>query len=345
MPWTKVAVDHGVESLLGEGDVSQQRSLTYAQALREAQDQALKRDPRVFLLGEGIDDPGGIFGSTVGLSEDFKGRVFDTPIAENALTGITTGAALAGMRPIFIHMRMDFMPLTFDQILNHAAKIRYMSGGKVGVPWVIRSVIGKGWGSAAQHSQALHAFFMHMPGLKVLMPSTPYDAKGLLLSSIADPDPVVFIEHRWLYDIKGPVPQEEYLIPLGKGLIRRKGSDVTVLATSLMVVEALKAAQSLKESGIEIEIVDPRCLNPLDEELIMGSVCKTGRLLIADLGWETGGLAQMLGGRFFNRLRKVLKSDVVVVALPDAPTPASQELEKYFYRDYTHIDRAVRSML
>ena len=345
MPWTKIAVDHATNELSAESGAENGRLLTYGAALREAQYQALKRDERVFLMGEGVDDPGGIFGSTLDLHKDFKGRVFDTPIAENALTGFINGAALTGSRPILVHMRMDFMLLSFDQILNHAAKFCYMSGGRVCVPWVVRTLVGRGWGSAAQHSQSLHAFFMHMPGVKIVMPSCAYDAKGLLLASIADDNPVVFVEHRWLYDLKTYVPQDEYLIPLGKGFVRKSGKDATVVALSLMVSEALKAAESLKKEGIDIEVIDPRTLHPFDEEIVVESVKKTGRLVIADQGWRSGGAAEIIAGRLCNKIRPYLKSDVGFVTLPDTPTPSSPALEEGFYRNAADIVSCVKGAL
>lgn len=345
MPWTKIAVDSAIQNLSFETDVKGKRMLSFAQALREALFQALKRDPGVFIMGEGVDDPGGIFGSTLDLHKDFRARVLDTPIAENALTGFAVGASLAGMRPVLVHMRMDFMPLSFDQILNHAAKLCYMSGGKTPVPLVIRAIIGRGWGSAAQHSQSLHALFLHMPGLKVVMPSYAYDAKGLLLASIADNNPVIFIEHRWLYDIKGHVPQEEYLVPLGKGFIRKAGKDVTVLAISLMVMEAFKAQEKLLAEGVDLEIIDPRSLNPFDEELVVESVKKTGRLVIADVGCRNGGVAEILLGRLHSKIRTFLKSDVRMVTLPDVPTPSSPALEEAFYTNSDDIISAVKGVL
>lgn len=345
MPWTKIAVNHAACDLSFGQESDGKRSLTYSQALREALYQALKRDPNVFLMGEGIDDPGGIFGSTLGLHKQFKTRVFDTPIAENGLTGFAIGAALTGSRPVLVHMRMDFMPLSFDQILNHAAKLCYMSGGRVRVPLVIRALIGKGWGSSAQHSQALHALFIHMPGIKVVMPATAYDAKGLLLASIADENPVVFIEHRWLYDVKGPVPEEEYLIPIGKGIVRKQGKDVTVVAISLMVLEALKAQEKIKQEGIDIEIIDPRSLNPFDEDIVVESVKKTGRLVIADLGWRRGGFAEMILGRLHNKIKPFLKSDVGLVTLPDTSTPSSPVLEEAFYKNAADIIVAIKGTL
>ncbi len=345
MPWTKIAIDRSVRYLSSGHKAKNKRMLSYRESLRETLFQALKRDSNVFLFGEGVTDPGGIFGSTLNLHKEFGERVFDTPLAENGLTGFAAGAALCGMRPVLVHMRMDFIPLSFDQILNHAAKFSFMSGGKICVPMVIRTIIGRGWGSAAQHSQSLHALFIHMPGIKVVMPASAYDAKGLLLSSIADNNPVIFIEHRWLYDIKEAVPEKEYLLPIGKGIIRKPGKDATVVAVSLMVIEALKAAEKLNQTGIDIEIIDPRSLNPFDEKLVIDSVKKTGRLVIADLGWRKGGLAEIVLGRIHNRIRSSLKSDVQIVTLPDAPTPSSYQLEKVFYRDSKDIMKAVKKTL
>ncbi|MFA5039204.1 MAG: transketolase C-terminal domain-containing protein [Candidatus Omnitrophota bacterium] len=345
MPWTTIAIENHTRKLAkdpGEGD---ERLLTYAQALREAQQQALRRDRRVFIAGEGVDDPGGIFGSTLGLHKEFTGRVFDIPLAEAAVTGIMTGAALAGLRPVLAHMRLDFTLLSFDQILNHAAKARYMSGGRSRVPLVIRALIGQGWGSAAQHSQSFYPLFMHMPGLKVALPSNAYDAKGLLLAAIADDDPVMFIEHRWLYDLKSVVPEKEYLIPFGKGVVRRRGADVTILALSLMVPEALKASEELLREGIRAEVIDPRTLVPFDEGIVLKSVAKTGRLVIADSSWRGGSAAEILLGRLCNPLRPLLKKDAVCVTLPDSPTPASPFLEKRFYKDSADIKDAVRKVL
>ena len=344
MPWTEVAVDHAIRNFSFADKSSAGRSLSYREALREALYQALKRDSRVFIMGEGVDDSAGVFGSTVGLHNEFIGRVFDTPIAENGITGFAVGAALAGMRPILIHMRMDFLPLSFDQIINHAAKLCYMSGGRTHVPLVIRAIIGRGWGSAAQHSQALQALFMHMPGIKVVMPASAYDAKGLLLSSIVDDNPVIFIEHRWLYDIKDGVPEKEYLIPIGKGVIKRLGNDATVVAISLMVNEALKAAKELEKDGIDIEIIDLRSLRPFDKEIIVTSVKKTGRLIIADLGWRCAGAAEIILGGIHSKIRKHLKADVQIVALPDTPTPSCQRLEKVFYKSSNDIIKAVKKV-
>jgi pyruvate dehydrogenase E1 component beta subunit len=345
MPWTKVAVDYAVKDLSFGQDPTRARMRSYGQALREALAQALKRDPHVFVMGEGVDDPGGIFGSTLNLHKEFGARVFDTPIAENALTGFAVGSALCGMRPVLVHMRMDFLLLSIDQILNHAAKFHYMSNARVRVPLVIRAIIGRGWGSAAQHSQSLHALFMHMPGIKVVMPFSAYDAKGLLLSSIADNNPVIFIEHRWLYDIKGHVPEEEYLIPLGKGLLRKQGKDVTIVAVSLMVAEALKASEELTRAGIDAEIIDPRTINPFDAQMVIDSVKKTGRLVVADVGWRSGGFAEIIAGRIHNQIKPYLKSDIRMITLPDAPTPSSRRLEEAYYKGSADIVNAVKELV
>ena len=341
MPWTKVYVDKSEfeQTLAREG----LRGLTYREALREAQSQLLEADEKVFILGEGVDDPGGVFGSTLGLSERFgRERVMDIAVAENGLTGVAIGAALAGMKPIFVHMRMDFLPMCMDQIINHAAKWCYMTGGQVGVPLVIRSIIGRGWGSAAQHSQALQALFVHIPGLKVLAPSTPYDAKGLLIAAVEDGNPVIFVEHRWVYDYPGYVPEHMYKVPIGKGLIRREGKDVTVVAVSQMVYEAMKAAGRLQEEGIEIEILDPRSLKPLDEELIFESVRKTGRLVIADVACRTGGVGAEIACRVCESVLPYLKAPVKRVNFPDVPTPCSPVLEEAFYPDFSDIFCAVK---
>jgi len=330
MPWTKVYITKAeFEDTLGNKGL---RGISYRESIREAQAQMLEASDKVFIMGEGVDDALGIFGTTLGLKEKFgNDRILDIPIAENGLTGIAIGSAIAGLIPIFIHMRMDFLPMCMDQIINHAAKWFYMTGGKVNVPIVIRSIIGRGWGSAAQHSQALHALFTHVPGIKVVMPATPYDAKGLLISSIEDGNPVMFIEHRWLYDYVGFVPEEIYRVPIGRGIIRREGKDVTIVTISLMLYESIKAADILKQEGIEAEIIDLRTLKPLDEELILTSVKKTGRIVIVDLGWKTGGVCMQVAALIAEKGLSFLKSSVEMVCLPEAPTPASPVLEEAYY--------------
>jgi pyruvate dehydrogenase E1 component beta subunit len=344
VPWTKVYIDKSdsLDDLTKEG----LRGISYREALLEAQDQLLEGDQRVFLIGEGVDDPGGIFGSTLGLLDKYgKDRVMDIAIAENGITGVAIGAAIAGMRPIFVHMRMDFMPMCMDQIFNHAAKWYYMTGGKVNVPLIIRGIIGRGWGSAAQHSQALHSLFLHIPGLKVVAPSTPYDAKGLLIAAVRDGNPIIFVEHRWIYDYMGYVPEEQYTVPIGKGIVRREGRDITVVAISQMVYEAMKAAKELEADGIGLEIVDPRTLKPLDEEIIFDSVKKTGRLIIADVACKTGGVGAEIACRVSESVFKHLKAPIQRVNFPDVPTPCSPVLEEAYYPDFKDIIDAAKKVL
>ena len=334
MPRAEVPVDDGA------------RRLTVREALREAQEQLLASDERVFLIGEGVDDAGGIFGTTLGLADRFgPERVLDIPIAENGMTGVAAGAAMAGMRPIFAHMRMDFLPMCMDQLVNHAAKWHYMTAGQVSVPLVVRAIIGRGWGAAAQHSQALHGLFLHVPGLKIAIPSTPYDAKGLLIAACRQEDPVLFVEHRWTFDQVGYVPEEMYAVPFGQGAIRRAGRDVTIVAISQMVGEAVRAADALEREGIDAEVLDPRTLNPLDEELILESVRKTGCLVIADPACRTGGAGGEIACRVVEADPKCLKAPVRRVNFPDAPTPCSPALEEAYYPGAEEIAAAVRELV
>jgi len=322
------------------------RMITYCEAINEATSQLLERDKNVFVVGLGADDARRIFGSTNGLSEKFgKERVFEMPIAENAITGVVIGASLAGMRPIMTHQRVDFMLYSFDQIINHAAKWHYMYGGQFSVPITIRSIIGRGWGQGAQHSQSLHALFAHIPGLKVVMPSTPYDAKGLLIASVLDDNPVIFIEHRRLYDIKAHVPDRFYRIPLGKARVVKSGKDVTIIAISQMVLEAKEAASELLKYKIDAEVIDLRSIRPLDEDLIFDSVRKTGRLIIADTGWKTCGISSEISSRVTENIFKYLKNGIVRIGFIDTPAPTSAALEKVFYPDSEDIVCAARKLI
>ena len=247
MPWTKLQVERQ-EPEFDEACGQDVRKLSFGEALHEALDQALERDPAVYAMGQGVNDPGGMFGSTADLYKKYgTERIFDVPLAEEATVGMAIGSAMAGMRPVSIHNRPDFLLMAMDQIANHAAKWSYMFGGRVPIPLVIRTCIGRGWGSAAQHSQALQSLFVHVPGLKVVMPATAYDAKGLFITSIADNNPVIFIEHRWLYKHRGYVPEHIYSVPFGEGVVRRKGIDVTIVAVSHMVIESLRAAGELEK--------------------------------------------------------------------------------------------------
>ena len=331
MDWSKTLIE---EQELGFKDYAANlgRKLSYAAAIEEALELALTRDERVFIMGQGVDDPVGMFGITSGLHKKYgKDRVFDTPLSENALTGVAIGAALSGMRPVYMHNRPDFLLLAMDQIVNHASKWSYMFGGKVQVPIVIWAAVGRGWGGGAQHTQTLQGLFTHVPGLRLVMPSTPRDAKGLLITGIADNNPVIIIEHRWLFRQKGYVPEGLYTIPFGQGVVRKTGKDITIVAISYMVIEALLAAEELQEQDIDVEVIDPRTLKPLDEEIILNSVKKTGRLIIADTGWKTGGVGAEIAAMVAEKGFKYLKSPIRRVASLNIPTPASYVLEAKFY--------------
>jgi len=323
-----------------------ERTLGYAQAIHEALDQALALDPRVFVMGQGVDDPGGMFGATKGLHEKHGAeRCFDTPLAEASMTGIAMGAALGGMRPVYMHNRPDFLFLTLDQLVNHASKWHYMFAGAVSVPMVVWACIGRGWGSGAQHSQALQGTMMQYPGLKVVMPSTAYDAKGLMLAAIADPNPVLILEHRHNFKYKGAVPENTYTVPIGKGVIRRAGTDVTIVGISNMVNEALLAAEELATLRIDAEVIDLRSLRPLDDEIILSSLQRTGRLVVADSGWKTGGVAAEVAAIVVEKGWEFLKAPVRRVTCPDVPTPSGYTLEQAYYAGKDDIIEAVREIV
>jgi pyruvate/2-oxoglutarate/acetoin dehydrogenase E1 component len=323
------------------------RKITFRQAIKEALYQSMKSDNRVFLIGCGVTSPAGIFGSIEGILKEFgEGRVLEVPVAENGIAGVAIGAALTGLHPVMIYQRMDFALLAMDQIINHAAKWSYMFAGKMRVPLTVRGVIGKGWGQGAQHSQSLQALFAHIPGLKVVMPSNPYDAKGLLISSINENNPVIFIEHRSLYEQEGEVPSGYYSIPLGKARVLKKGKDVTVVALSIMALEAKKAALELqKEDKIDIEIIDPRCLKPLDEKLILDSVRKTGRLIIADADWKSCGITAEISALVAELGYNNLKAPIRRISLPETPTPTSSALENFYYPRANEIIQAARELV
>lgn len=306
------------------------RILSYSQAIREATQQEMARDSSVILMGLGVSDAKGLLGTTQGLIERFgPERVIETPLSEDAMTGAAIGAALAGLRPIHTHVRMEFLMLAMSQIVNIASKARYMYGGAVKVPMVIRVMIGEGWG--AQHSQGLHSFFMHLPGLKVIAPTTPYEAKGGLIAAIRDNNPVIFVEHFKLYAQRGPVPERPYSIPLGRAVVRQRGSDITMVGISAMVPECLRAAEYLKTAGISAEVIDPISLSPLDTATISASVKKTGKLLVADSAWVSCGASAEIVSRVSEALagRKAVKFKRLGFA--PVPCPTSAALERRYY--------------
>ena len=322
------------------------REVSYAEAVREALRQEMQRDERGFLIGEDVGVYGGAFGVTLGMVEEFgEERVIDTPISELGIAGAITGAALVGMRPVGEIMFMDFTTFAMEQLVNQAAKMRFMFGGTIEVPFVLRTPAGSGTGAAAQHSQSLEAWFVHVPGLKVVMPSTPYDAKGLLLASIRDCNPIIFVEHKLLYKTKGPVPEEPYTIPLSTAEVKREGRDLTIVAVSIMVKRALEAAEQLAQEGIEAEVVDPRTLKPLDEETIVRSASKTGRVLIVHEACKTGGYggelaATIAGSEAFD----YLDAPIVRLAGRDIPIPYNRTLEYHTVPQVQDIVEAARRL-
>lgn len=308
--------------------------------------QQMRVNDKVFLLGEDIGVYGGGFGVTTGMLKEFgKNRVRDTPISELGFTGVAVGAALTGLRPIVEFQFSDFMTLAMDQIVNQAAKIHYMYGGKGNVPLVIRTPGGSGTGAAAQHSQSLEAWLTHVPGLKVIQPATPYDAKGLLIAAIDDPNPVIIFEHKLLYKEKGIVPEALYKIPIGKADVKRAGNDITIVATSIMVLRALTAAELLAKEGISVEVIDPRTLVPLDEESILQSVKKTGRLLVVHEAVKRSGygaeIASMVAERGFHTLRAPIKR----LGGHAVPIPNNQKLEQAAIPQTADIVQAIRALV
>ena len=302
----------------------------------------MESDASVFMIGQGVKSPWYVGNTANGLVEKFgEERVIDTPISENAMTGAGVGAAIAGMRPVVVHPRMDFMMYAMDPIINQAANWYYMNGGKASVPMVIWGIINRGGEQAAQHSQSIHAIFSHIPGLKVVMPSTPYDAKGLMIAAIKDPNPVIFIDDRWLYEYEDAVPEEIYEVEIGKGVIRKEGADITMVAASFMAHESMRAAEELTKEKIDVELIDLRTVKPIDQDIILESVKKTGRLVIVDGGWKTCGLAAEISAMVSENGFKYLKAPVRRVTLPDCPAPASPVLEQLYYPTAKDIVQAV----
>jgi pyruvate/2-oxoglutarate/acetoin dehydrogenase E1 component len=322
------------------------RKTTYCEALNEAMTQEMERDPDVFVYGIGVSDHKRVFDSTAGLLEKFgPERCFDTPLSEDSMTGFGLGAAINGMRPIHIHIRVDFLLLAMNQLVNMVSSYRYMTGGKLSIPIVIRAVIGRGWGQGFQHSKSMYSVFAHIPGLEVVLPTTPRDAKGLLTSAIRDDNPVIFIEHRWLYWQEGEVPEEPFTIPIGEANVLREGEDITVVATSWMNVEALKASEILERRGVSVEIVDPRTIALFNDELITKSVEKTGRCIVADNDWLHCGFSAEVAARVSEKCFGKLKSPVYRIGFAPTPCPTVRHMENEFYPNALKIIRAIEQML
>jgi len=321
------------------------RKISFGEALREALQEEMRRDETVFVLGEDIALHGGDFGVTKGLLDEFgEKRVRDTPISETAIVGLSLGAASVGMRPVAEIMFSDFLGVCMDQILNQVSKMRYMSGGQVKTPVVIRTAFGAGISAGPQHSQSPEAFFVHIPGLQVVMPSTPYDAKGLLKTAIRNDNAVIFFEHKLLYGVKGDVPEQEYLIGFGEADTKRNGTDVTIVATGLMVKEALAAAETLEKDGLTAEVIDPRTLVPLDEKTLINSVKKTGRAVVVHEAWKRSGFGAEIAAMIMEEAMDYLDAPVKRVGALNVPTPFSPALEKYVVPNENDIVKAVKEI-
>lgn len=322
------------------------RKISYCQALNEAMAQEMDADPSVFVYGIDVADHKRVFGSTKGLLEKFgPERCFSTPLSEDAMTGFGLGAAINGLRPIHVHMRVDFMLLAMNQLANMVSSYRYMSAGRLKVPLVVRAVIGRGWGQAFQHSKTMHSCFAHIPGLKVVMPTTPEDAKSTLVSAIRDDNPVLFIEHRWLYDVVDEVPEETLPVSLGRAKVLNRGDDITIVATSWMNIEALKAAEIMAKRGVGVEVIDPVSICPLDEEPILESAAKTGHCIVADNDWVYCGFSAEMAAIVSEKCFGALKSPVTRIGFARTPCPTVRHLEQEFYPNAVNIVRAIEAKL
>ena len=322
------------------------RIVSYEKAVNEAISQEMARDERVFVYGLDVADHKRIFGTTAGLVEKFgPKRCFSTPLSEDALTGFGIGAAATGLRPILLHIRVEFSLLTINQLVNIGSSLRYGSNGKLSVPMVVIAIIGRGWGQGFQHSKSLQSIFAHIPGLKVIMPSTPYDMKGLMISAIQDNNIIVCLLHRWLYWIEGQVPEAPYIVPIGQSRILREGADVTVVATSWMNIEAHDAANVLAKRGVSVEIIDPRTISPLDDKTIVDSVNKTGNCIVADYDWLHCGFSAEVAARVSAQCFGRLKSPVSRIGFAWTPCPTTRPLENLFYPNAKTIIREAETLL
>jgi pyruvate/2-oxoglutarate/acetoin dehydrogenase E1 component len=322
------------------------KTLSYSDTINQTLDYLLSTDNSVLLIGQGVNSPWYVGSTCNDLVDKFGGeRVIDTPISENGITGIAVGAAIAGMKPIVVHPRMDFMLYAFDPIINEAANWSYMSSGRSSVPVVFWGIINRGGEQAAQHSQALYSMFAHVPGLKVIAPSTPYDVKGLLISAIGDKNPVVFVDDRWLYSKKGEVPQEEYSIPIGKGIRRHSGKDISLISFSYAMDLAIEATDILGKEGVGVDLIDLRSIKPYDKELLLETVEKTGKVVIVDGSWKTGGFSSEISSFISEFAFRSLTAPIIRVNLPDIPAPASNILENEYYITSEKIIKAVKQIL
>ena len=321
------------------------RIITFKEAIREAQYQCLESDPSVILIGEGVPDPKAVFSTTEGLKEKFPDRVYDMPVSENGGTGICIGAALNGLKPILVHQRIDFSLYSADQLINNAAKWFSMFGGQKSVPLVVRMIIGRGWGQGNQHSQNLTALYAHVPGLKIVMPSNAFDAKGLFISAVKDPNPVLFIEHRWLYETTSDVPENMYEVPIGISCSNRTGIDVTVVTSGHATIEAKRAREYLDKRNVSVDIVDLRTIKPLDISLIKHSLQRTRRLIVVDDAWRFGGLAAEIIAQIAEDPTMTLKSAPIRLTYPDYPSGSSPALTRSYYPGPADICIAVQKSL
>ena len=322
------------------------RLITFVDAIREAIDQSMAKDKDILIFGLGVDDPKNIFGSTAGLQKKYgEARVFDVPTSENAMTGVGIGAAIAGKKPIMVHQRLDFFLLAMDQLVNAAAKWYFMFGKQQSVPITIRLIMGRGWGQGPTHSQNLQAWFAHIPGLKVVMPASPEDAKGLLISSIQDPNPVIFLEHRWLHNMKGKVSKSFKSVPLGKANIIKKGADITIVAMSYMVIEAIHAAEFLEKHNVHCEVIDLRTVAPIDYDTIFQSIEKTNKVIVLDTGHLNGSISGEIISRIIDHSWDNLSAKPERLAMPNFPEGTSYSLTKEYHVDAKDISFKILEML
>jgi pyruvate dehydrogenase E1 component beta subunit len=326
--------------------MTNKRIIDFSQSINEALKISMLKDKNILLIGLGVNDPKGIFGTTKGLEKFFpSNRIFDMPTAENSMTGLAIGLAIAGKKPIIVHQRVEFSLLSMDQIINQAAKWFYMSGGKQNIPLVIRLIIGRGWGQGPQHSQSLETLFSHIPGLKVVTPSDPHSAKGLLISSIEDNNPVIFFEHRWCHTLRGVVPKNYYKIPIGKSRYVTRGKHITIITFSYMVIEAIKVLKILKDNNIQAEIIDLQSLRPLDKEKFLSSAKKTKRILVIDNGWMQYGISSEILAIISENLKNKKNYKIDRVGVLDTPIPSTVALAKFCYPNQSSIIKKIEKLI